>query len=495
MIARFNGRRLLVSLLLVALLAGLGWAWWAARPGPAPMPAPRLAVTRGTLDFVRIGRAELYRPGTPRSVAILLSGDGGWSGFNDRMATAMAQSGTLVLGIDTTAYLQIVARGKGACHSAAADLQMLSQFAQRKLGLPRYLEPVVIGYSAGATIAYVAAQESPSSFRGAISLSFPPDVLGPARPFCAGRGAAPKRMEGGFIYPPSALRVPFTIIEGADDKVVPPGPARSFAAAVPGATYVEVAGLGHGFAGWGPWWGAFETAYAGMAGERPAGGVDDVSDLPLTEVPAGAQAGGANDADGTDDLFVVFLSGDGGWADLDRSVADMMAARGAPVVGWNSLRYFWEERPPPEAAADLARVIEAYAREWKRGRVLLVGYSFGADVLPFMIARLPAQSRARVAGFVSIAGSRAAEFQFSTADWFTDASSGMAVAPMLAKLAPLPMLCVYGAQDAGSVCPIVPAGAVRSLPLPGGHHIGGDFGAVIAPALALAAPGSPRTPG
>ncbi len=83
------------------------------------------------------------------------------------------------------------------------------------------------------------------------------------------------------------------------------------------------------------------------------------------------------------------ISGDGGWAGLDRSIAKSFAARGIPVVGIDSLRYFWSEKTPDGTARDLAAIIQQYQQRWHRNAVYLLGYSFGADVLPFIVNRLP----------------------------------------------------------------------------------------------------------
>ena len=80
--------------------------------------------------------------------------------------------------------------------------------------------------------------------------------------------------------------------------------------------------------------------------------------------------------------MAIILTGDGGWAGLDKSLAAGFAARGIPSIGWNSLRYYWTPRTPDGAAADLARIIRHYMPEWMAKRVILVGYWFGADVLP-----------------------------------------------------------------------------------------------------------------
>src|SRR4029077_4940704 len=98
-----------------------------------------------------------------------------------------------------------------------------------------------------------------------------------------------------------------------------------------------------------------------------------LADLPVVEAIAG----------GSGELFAVFLSGDGGWAGIDKNVAAALVARGIAVAGLDSLRYFWTPRTPQALATDLDRIVRYYAFHWKRKRAILVGYSQGADVLPF----------------------------------------------------------------------------------------------------------------
>ncbi len=112
------------------------------------------------------------------------------------------------------------------------------------------------------------------------------------------------------------------------------------------------------------------------------------------------------------DQFAVLLSGDGGWAGLDKEVAGALSERGIPVAGVDSLRYFWKVRTPAGLAADLDRIIRYYAYQWKKKRVLLIGYSQGADVLPFAINRLPAETRDLVQLNVLIGLGKEAAFEF-----------------------------------------------------------------------------------
>ncbi|MFT4197853.1 MAG: AcvB/VirJ family lysyl-phosphatidylglycerol hydrolase, partial [Pseudoxanthomonas sp.] len=204
----------------------------------------------------------------------------------------------------------------------------------------------------------------------------------------------------------------------------------------------------------------------------------DLAGLPLIEVPAAAGSHG--------DTYAVLLSGDGGWAGLDKEVAGALAARGVPVVGFDSLRYFWKPRTPAELAADLDRLVRYYDKRWGKSRVVLVGYSQGADVLPFAINRLAPDTRAAVAQSVLLGLSDNAAFEFHLSNWMSDeVADGRPTLPEILRLRADQVVCVAGDGDDDSVCAKVPAGHMRSVVLPGGHHFDGDYAAVARAVLAV----------
>src|SRR5437764_4886009 len=94
--------------------------------------------------------------------------------------------------------------------------------------------------------------------------------------------------------------------------------------------------------------------------------------LPLIYVPP---------TSGTSDTLVVFVSGDGGWAAIDKGMSKVFAANGMPVAGLDALKYFWTKRTPNEASRDLGRIIDVALARYGKSRVVLAGYSRGADVL------------------------------------------------------------------------------------------------------------------
>ena len=188
--------------------------------------------------------------------------------------------------------------------------------------------------------------------------------------------------------------------------------------------------------------------------------------LPIFEVPRRAAG----------DTLTIFYSGDNGWAKVDRRVSTALAKAGDPVVGVDALRYYMRERSLPEASADLAAIIDHYSRLWHRRRVVLVGYSFGADSLPEIVRTLKPDMRARVRLVAMIGPGAKAELVVRPTSWINVYGPGATSVPQaLASLRGVPTVCIYGAQDPVSACPRFPAGVTALASVPGGHRYKGQY--------------------
>jgi type IV secretory pathway VirJ component len=204
-----------------------------------------------------------------------------------------------------------------------------------------------------------------------------------------------------------------------------------------------------------------------------------VDNLPLLELPA---------ASNVVDSFAILLSGDGGWSALDRSVASELNARGVAVVGWDALRYFWDARTPEGAARDLDRVMRYYLHAWRKSRVLLLGYSQGADTLPFMINRLPADTGRRVRATVLVGLGAEAFFEFHLSHWIRTPQGGLPTRPEVTSGRLGSVVCIYGRADIDSACQGLRGTGVHEIALAGGHHFDGNYAtlaAAIVSALSL----------
>jgi type IV secretory pathway VirJ component len=104
----------------------------------------------------------------------------------------------------------------------------------------------------------------------------------------------------------------------------------------------------------------------------------------------------------------------------------------------------------------------------------VIGYSQGADVLPFAVNRLPAATRRMIQTTTLLGLGRNAAFEFHLSNWVGPAS-GLPILPEYQQLSRTSTLCVFGAGDKDSLCTDFPAGTAGTIELSGGHHFDGDY--------------------
>lgn len=197
-----------------------------------------------------------------------------------------------------------------------------------------------------------------------------------------------------------------------------------------------------------------------------------IAALPLRELPA-SSAG---------HRMVVLMTGDGGYAAGDRGIAETFAAQGVPVVVLNSRDYLRSKKVPDEAAADAALIMTHYMAAWQRDSVILVGYSRGADMAPFIVSRLADSVRDRLSLVAMIGLADHASFEFHWSDLVKDTRrpTDLPVEPEVMKIQGVRMLCLYGAHEKDSLCPALPSSVLTVDRHAGKHSLSSDDGAAVA---------------
>jgi type IV secretory pathway VirJ component len=191
-------------------------------------------------------------------------------------------------------------------------------------------------------------------------------------------------------------------------------------------------------------------------------------EIPVVEVPAGQAK----------DTVTLFLSGDGGWRDLDRDVAGEMAKIGYPVVGIDTLRYYWQHKSPEQSALDLAELMQHYRQKWGTKRFILTGYSFGADVLPAIYNRLAESEQNRVDAIILLAFARTGSFEIEVEGWLGNAGKEAATGPEMAKLPAAKVVCIYGEEETDESGCTDKTAVGEAIKLPGGHHFDENYPAL-----------------
>jgi len=417
------GTRRLRGGLLVMALAALVFACQAERA-----PTAR--------EEGRFGTVEVFAPRHARTGIVFLFSDvDGWSAALERVAQRLAARDTLVVGVDLRRYLDGLAASDDGCHYVVAEIEDLSRRLERETDAPVYRSPLLAGVGAGATLAYAALAQSPAATVAGAAGVDPAPALVTKVPLCPGAPATPDP-QGGFRY---ATGVPLPGIWRVE-------PARNTDVAA------QLTGLITPM-----------LASAAAAGSIAAA----LPDLPVVEIPARAPGR----------LAAIIYSGDGGWRDLDKTIGETLAKRGVPVVGVDSLRYFWHAKAPERVAADLSAIIGASRAAWGDVQLILVGYSFGAGVLPFAVNRLPPADRGHVVE-VSLLGLEArAPFEIEVTGWLGRAPSTSArpVLPEIQRLDPSLLQCFYGDEETDSLCRDPAFARAQVIHTAGGHHFDGNY--------------------
>lgn len=417
-----------------------------------------------TISHGRFEKLTVYRPqGEVRQTVLFFSGEAGWTPDLEPIAQSLVRQGALVAGIDTRAFFRNLNQDGGDCVSPDGDLENLSHFLQAYYRLPTYRPALLVGMSTGSNFVHSMLAQAPvGTFGGGISLAFcPRQVL--EKPLC------PSGKDGS----PPQLDAPWLVLQGAGDNVCR-GATRSFVAKERQAELVTIPGDNYGEGDFHTWEPQFAAAYHRLASRTrsvAAASPQELADLPLVEVPTA----------GTSDTLALLISGDGGWAGIDKELAAELSKQGMPVVGLDSLRYFWKERTPQSTAADVDRILRYYLSAWNKQAVVLIGFSQGADVMPFVVNRLPRATQERMKMVALLSLSQTAVFEFHLQNWLGGDKGAIPVEPELLRMKGVRALCVYGEDEDDSLCAMPAAqslqrqGSLQVVKLSGGHHFDGDY--------------------
>jgi type IV secretory pathway VirJ component len=440
----------------------------------APATAPQ-AITHGQFENVPV-----WSPGgTVQQFVLLFSGEEAPSAADLQLAQQMAAGGAMVALVSLPPFYRLIAAASARCVYAGGAVENFARYVQAERKVPGYIEPILVGTGpeGGAFVQALLAQAPADNFTGALSLGFCPR-LALRMPMCTGNALAWQPAADGrgiMLQPPHSLGAPWIALPspaGADAACA--AEAREFVQRAPKAAWQPQAGADAAA--------QLRNAFDWLAAQRAPLGTPPaaLADLPVVEVPVAAGAGGGIHPQ----RFAILVSGDGGWASIDKQVAAGLVRAGVPVAGLDSLRYFWKARTPEGVAADLDRMVRYYASRWNRSEVLLIGYSQGADVLPFAFNRLPQRTRHSVQLMALLGPGLKASFEFHVSNWLGP-SGDRPIAPEMHGMTAAGTLCFYGADErANSLCPELPAGNATVVSFPGGHHLGGDYDALAQRILA-----------
>jgi len=197
------------------------------------------------------------------------------------------------------------------------------------------------------------------------------------------------------------------------------------------------------------------------------------------------------------DLFAIFYSGDSGWGFVEQQLSQPLNEHAISVLGVDTKAYFWNGRSPESAVADLSLLITRYREQWHKSHIWLIGYSFGANVLPSLIERLPAEDRSHVIALTLLGPTQDIFFEvelenYMHQSWLRTQAKRLrnavlpvrhydALPPLSSLQQQLPVVCYFGTAPSihvadRSLCETTRLPLwIKATAYPGGHDFGGVF--------------------
>jgi type IV secretory pathway VirJ component len=438
-----------------------------------------------SIDVGSFGKVYIYnKSATPGNVAILISGDGGWKYGVIGFAETFSEMNTLVIGVDILRYYRNLRQRNDDCYNVAADFVQLATVIEKKYNFPDYKPPVIMGYSSGATLVYgILAQARPDTFVGGISLGFCSDIDLP-KMLCQINGLRDTvNVEGKsyLLLPDSKLGNHWIVLQGKLDKVCSYPEVVDFVSKTTDAELITLPNVGHGFSrlnNFMPQWkDAFKRLTEKTETEKPADtisvkrenlqmdiNINQVKSLPLVITNARTQNPEAP--------IALMISGDGGWYAFEQLFADRLAKMGIPTIGLDSKKYFWKRKSPEETAIDMATSLNYYGKEWGKHKFILIGYSLGAEIVPFIVNRLSEEMKPKIESAVLLSPETSTDFEIHISNMLGMGNSRNVynVLEEIIKIQAVPTLIIFGEGEKTKIPELLTGTSVKVRLIPGDHH-------------------------
>lgn len=183
-------------------------------------------------------------------------------------------------------------------------------------------------------------------------------------------------------------------------------------------------------------------------------------------------------ANDTSKPVLFYISGDGGWNKFSIAFIHHLNFKGYEIVGLNAREYFWHKKDAVQTAKDMSSIISGHMKTMKKKSFILIGYSFGADVIPFIVTHSEAGILDSLRNIILMSPSAKTDFEVHISDLLgIENNDGESVPDEINKISK-PVLFVFGDKEDNFPLKQILITNYKVARLPGGHHYDGEPEAV-----------------
>ena len=173
--------------------------------------------------------------------------------------------------------------------------------------------------------------------------------------------------------------------------------------------------------------------------------------------------------------FIFYITGDGGFNDFSTELSKSLNLSGSPLTALSAKSYFWDKKTPLGTATDISLYLRQQFAKRKDQRLVLIGYSFGADVMPFVVNRLPDDLRKKLVSVILLSPSTSTDFEVHWADlWGAKRKRNMDVVAEINRMQVAKFITLFGENEDDFPVNQIAVKNHTNISMPGGHHFGGN---------------------
>lgn len=179
----------------------------------------------------------------------------------------------------------------------------------------------------------------------------------------------------------------------------------------------------------------------------------------------------------TDKPVIFYISGDAGFNTFTKGLGTDLHKLGYDVFALDTKAYFWNKKTPEQTSGDIENYINQQLQGRKNQKVVLLGFSFGADVTPFVYNRFTPDLKSKIQKVFIMGPSKSNDFQIHLDEYFgVEPKGSLQVIPEINKMGTAPVLLIVSDFEFAHFpyYEIKLGSNYKMKHIPGNHHYGNN---------------------
>lgn len=141
--------------------------------------------------------------------------------------------------------------------------------------------------------------------------------------------------------------------------------------------------------------------------------------------------------------LIFYITGDGGFNAFSKGIIKDFQQKGYEIHALNSKQYFWKKKTPEQTTKDVEGYLKERMLQRNNQEIIFIGFSFGADVTPFIYNRLTDDLKKKTGKLFFIGPSKSTDFAVHMKEFFgAEPKGSQLVVPEINKIHHVPITLI-----------------------------------------------------